>query len=113
MLAVFGLHSIILNPVVLKAVNPVYAFYLLAEYPQGFWILGAVFLCTTGAEALYSDMGHCGKQNIRVTWIFVKTALLLSYFGKSAWLLSENLGTSNTLNPFYAIMPQGLFPLES
>ena len=110
MLAVFGLHSIILNPVVLKAVNPVYAFYLLAEYPQGFWILGAVFLCTTGAEALYSDMGHCGKQNIRISWIFVKTALLFSYFGQSAWLLSKNSGTSNTLNPFYAIMPQWFIP---
>ncbi len=111
MLAVFGLHSIILNPVVLKAVNPIYAFNLLTNYPKGFWVLGAVFLCTTGAEALYSDMGHCGKQNIRFTWIFVKTALLLSYFGQSAWLLSKNSGTSNTLNPFYTMMPQWFIPI--
>lgn len=90
---------------VLHALNPMYAFILLTKYPGGFWILGAVFLCTTGAEALYSDLGHCGKQNIRVGWTFVKIALLLNYFGQGAWLL-EHVGT--TLDgkiPFFAIMP--------
>jgi len=110
MLSVFGLHAILQNPEVVKAINPLYAFNLVLNYPKGFWILGAVFLCTTGAEALYSDMGHCGKKNIRISWIFVKTALLLSYFGQSAWLLGKNTGISNDTNPFYAIMPQWFIP---
>lgn len=104
MLAVLGVVQIFPNPGVLKAINPYYAYKLLFDHPGGFWLLGAVFLCTTGAEALYSDLGHCGKQNIRVSWIFVKTALLLNYFGQAAWLLQfegENLST----NPFYSIMP--------
>jgi KUP system potassium uptake protein len=105
MLGVLGLTGIINNPKVLAALNPYYAYTLLTSHPTGFWILGAVFLCTTGAEALYSDMGHCGKQNIRISWIFVKTCLVLNYFGQGAWLIT-NEGTHLQTNPFYAIMPE-------
>jgi KUP system potassium uptake protein len=105
MLGILGIISIINNPTVLAALNPYYAYNLLTNYPTGFWILGAVFLCTTGAEALYSDMGHCGKQNIRVSWIFVKTCLVLNYFGQGAWLMT-NEGAHLQTNPFYAIMPE-------
>ena len=105
MLGVLGIGSIIHNPKVLAALNPYYAYNLLANHPTGFWILGAVFLCTTGAEALYSDMGHCGRQNIRVSWIFVKICLVLNYFGQGAWLMAEE-GNHLTTNPFYAIMPE-------
>jgi KUP system potassium uptake protein len=105
MLGILGLIGIINNPKVLAALNPYYAYNLLMHYPTGFWILGAVFLCTTGAEALYSDMGHCGKQNIRVSWIFVKTCLVLNYFGQGAWLMT-NEGAHLQTNPFYAIMPE-------
>jgi KUP system potassium uptake protein len=80
----------------------------LTQYEGGFWLLGAVFLCTTGAEALYSDLGHCGKGNIRVGWVFVKIALLLNYFGQAAWLLTQ-VGTKlNGRIPFYEIVPEGL-----
>jgi KUP system potassium uptake protein len=105
MLAVLGLHQLIQNPVVLKAINPYYAFHLLTIYPGGFWILGAVFLCTTGAEALYSDLGHCGKKNVRVSWVFVKLCLLLNYFGQSAWLMKFQ-GQLLHDSPFYSIMPE-------
>jgi KUP system potassium uptake protein len=88
-IAIVGLTQLVKNPEVLRALNPVYAFNLLVKYPGGFWILGAVFLCTTGAEAMYSDLGHCGKENIRVGWGFVKIALLLSYLGQGAWLLEH------------------------
>jgi KUP system potassium uptake protein len=104
MLGVLGLANILGNPEVLAALNPYYAYFLLATHPEGFWILGAVFLCTTGAEALYSDMGHCGKQNIRISWIFVKTCLVLNYFGQGAWLVTKE-GSHLETNPFYAIMP--------
>lgn len=105
-IGVLGFAQIILKPEVLAAINPVYAFDLLVKYPQGFWILGAIFLCTTGAEALYSDLGHAGKSNIRVGWIFVKLALLLSYFGQGAWLLDHRGQTLGTKLPFFEIMPQ-------
>ena len=105
MLAYFGAVSIAHHPEVLKSLNPVYAYDLLVHYPNGFWLLGAVFLCTTGAEALYSDMGHCGKKNIRVTWIFVKIALLLNYFGQGAWVISFMGSKVAGVNPFYAIIP--------
>lgn len=104
MLGLLGVMSIVLNPHVLAALNPYYAYQLLSIYPNGFWILGAVFLCTTGAEALYSDLGHCGKKNIRVSWVFVKTCLVLNYFGQGAWLIN-NEGEFLQANPFYAIMP--------
>ncbi|MBL7845132.1 MAG: KUP/HAK/KT family potassium transporter [Cyclobacteriaceae bacterium] len=105
-----GTIQLIQNPIVLKAINPMYAVELLTVYPGGFWILGAVFLCTTGAEALYSDLGHCGKENIRVGWAFVKTALLLNYFGQAAWLLKQEGTTLGDQIPFYAIMPEWFLP---
>ncbi|PSR53801.1 potassium transporter Kup [Adhaeribacter arboris] len=106
MLAVLGITNILDHPEVLKAINPYHAYRLLVLYPGGFWLLGAVFLCTTGAEALYSDLGHCGRENIRISWIFVKTCLLLNYFGQAAWLsqhLNQKLGEND--NPFYGVMP--------
>jgi KUP system potassium uptake protein len=106
MLAALGVHYLAIYPSILKAFNPVYAYDLLVKYPKGFWLLGSVFLCTTGAEALYSDLGHCGKKNIQYSWIFVKIALLLNYFGQGAWLMLRNKNYLNGLNPFYEIMPQ-------
>ncbi|HSU52301.1 MAG TPA: KUP/HAK/KT family potassium transporter [Segetibacter sp.] len=111
MLAVLGLYHISDDFAILKALSPYYAIRLLTIYPNGFWILGAVFLCTTGAEALYSDMGHCGRGNIRISWIFVKSALVLNYFGQAAWLLHNHTGLTITenmedaINPFYGLMP--------
>jgi len=105
MLAVLGVSSILQNPTIVKALNPYYAYNLLVNYPQGFWLLGAVFLCTTGAEALYSDLGHCGKHNIRVSWIFVKVALVLNYLGQGAFLLQFEGQDVTNLNPFYSLMP--------
>src|SRR5204863_8091183 len=98
---------------IFKAFNPWYGIKLLAAYPKGFFILGAVFLCTTGAEALYSDLGHCGRGNIRMSWIFVKTALLINYLGQGAWLLSNHTGKVFSkdiidagFNPFFGVMPE-------
>ncbi len=105
MLLVLGITSTLQNPEILKAVNPFYGIKLLTKYPGGFWLLGAVFLCTTGAEALYSDLGHCGRKNIRATWIFVVTALLANYFGQGAWLLNHVGTTIGEQKPFYALMP--------
>ncbi|MFC6999392.1 KUP/HAK/KT family potassium transporter [Rufibacter roseus] len=108
MLGTLGILSILQHPEILQAVNPYYAYQLLFNTPGGFWILGAVFLCTTGAEALYSDLGHCGKENIRISWTFVKTCLLLNYFGQGAWLMQHQGSVLTELtiaNPFYAIMP--------
>jgi KUP system potassium uptake protein len=105
MLMVLGLSQIVHHPDIFKALNPMYAYRLLVEYPHGFWLLGAVFLCTTGAEALYSDLGHCGKHNVRITWIFVKSALVINYLGQGAWLMHQNSEFLNGKNPFYAIMP--------
>lgn len=92
MLAILGLMHITDDLSVFKAFNPYYGFKLLMTYPKGFWLLGAVFLCTTGAEALYSDLGHCGRGNIRYTWIFVKICLILQYLGQGAWLLHTHKG---------------------
>jgi KUP system potassium uptake protein len=105
MLAVLGLSQLIHHPEILTAVNPVYAVKFLTEYPGGFILLGAVFLCTTGAEALYSDLGHCGKENIRISWIFVKTTLLLNYFGQGAWIM-RHLSEEPDVNPFFGMMPE-------
>jgi KUP system potassium uptake protein len=105
MLGVLGFRQIIGDASVLKAINPVYAFRFLTEYPGGFILLGAVFLCTTGAEALYSDLGHCGVKNIRIAWIFVKAMLLLNYFGQGSWLLVHP-DYQEDMNPFFSIMPQ-------
>lgn len=106
-LGVFGMIHLSQNPSVLKALNPMFAINLLVNYPGGFWLLGAVFLCTTGAEALYSDLGHCGKNNIRVGWGFVKVSLLINYFGQAAWLLTLEGSTLDGQIPFYAIVPDG------
>lgn len=106
MLGVLGVSQIVYYPEVLLAVNPYYAINLLTEYPNGFVLLGAVFLCTTGAEALYSDLGHCGLHNIRVSWIFVKTTLLLNYFGQGAWIIKHPQLVVDNVNPFYSIMPE-------
>ena len=104
MLAVLGTYNAFLHPEIFNAINPKYAYDLLTNYPKGFWLLGAVFLCTTGAEALYSDLGHCGRANIRVTWIFVKTSLVLNYMGQGAWLMQHE--TLDGKNPFFEIMPE-------
>ena len=77
MLAILGIIHLQDDMGIFKAFNPYYAFNLLTVYPNGFWILGAVFLCTTGAEALYSDLGHCGRANIRYSWVFVKACLIV------------------------------------
>ena len=105
MLGILGVNMMFTDLSILKALNPYYAYHLLVDTRYGFLLLGAVFLCTTGAEALYTDMGHCGRKNIRVSWIFVKTCLLLNYFGQGAWLLNHSGGTLAGANPFYSIMP--------
>jgi KUP system potassium uptake protein len=105
MLAFLGITHITAYPEIFKAFNPVYGIRLLVNYPGGFVLLGAVFLCTTGAEALYSDLGHVGFKNIRVTWILVKSCLILDYLGQGAWVLHESGGNLAGINPFYAIMP--------
>lgn len=105
MLFVLGALQIADHPDVLRCFNPYYAYELLAIYPGGFWLLGAVFLCTTGAEALYNDMGHCGLKNIRWTWGFVKVALITNYMGQGAWLLSSAGPDLAERNPFYEIVP--------
>ena len=106
MLAVLGSIYLVQFPEILKAISPYYAFVLISSNPNALFILGAVFLCTTGAEALYSDLGHCGRANIRISWIYVKTCLLLKYFGKGVWLW-QHQGTTISVddNPFYTIMP--------
>lgn len=115
MLGILGGIQIYHNIDVFKAINPYYAYHLLSIHPEGFFVLGAVFLCTTGAEALYSDMGHCGRKNIRVSWIFVKSMLLINYFGQAAYLIPfegqtlQELGGANG-NPFYLIMEDWFQP---
>ena len=108
LLGIVGTIGLVACPQVLKAFNPYYAICLLIESPHWFLILGAVFLCTTGAEALYSDLGHCGKRNITISWIFVKSMLILNYLGQGAWVLSNPDMAVGNENPFYAIMPQGI-----
>jgi KUP system potassium uptake protein len=105
MLTILGLNQILHYPGMLKALSPHYGLELLIKHPKGFWLLGAVFLCTTGAEALYSDLGHCGKKNIQITWIFVKAALVLNYLGQGAWVLLQNKSSLGDTNPFFAIVP--------
>lgn len=119
MLGIIGGIYAFQNFEVFQALSPVYAFQLLQSHPEGFYVLGFVFLCTTGAEALYSDLGHCGIKNIRISWIFVKFTLILSYFGQGAYLLAhegETLtmyinGVKSVQNPFYMMMPQWFLPV--
>ncbi|TAG52359.1 MAG: potassium transporter Kup, partial [Runella slithyformis] len=106
MLAILGVMWIAKDWTILRALNPLYGYQMLFETPEGFWLLGAVFLCTTGAEALYSDLGHCGRGNIRISWIFVKTALLLQYFGQGAWLILHNGELLNGRKPIFELMPE-------
>jgi KUP system potassium uptake protein len=114
MLAVLGVVHLADDLSIFRAINPYYAVEFLATYPHALWLLGAVFLCTTGAEALYSDLGHCGRGNIRVSWVFVKTCLLLNYLGQGAYILSHHTGKVITnalreqqgINAFYDLMPQ-------
>ncbi|WP_183566461.1 KUP/HAK/KT family potassium transporter [Mucilaginibacter sp. SP1R1] len=112
MLGVLGTMQVMHYPAIFKALNPYYGARLLMDHPKGFWLLGAVFLCTTGAEALYSDLGHCGRKNIQVSWIFVKTTLVLNYLGQGAWVLAQAPGKNFTgVNPFFEIVPhQFLIP---
>lgn len=110
MLAVLGGVWIAKDFTVLKAINPLYAYELLTHHPGGFWILGSVFLCTTGAEALYSDLGHCGRGNIRISWFFVKICLLLNYFGQGVYVMSLNGQMLGDRNPFYNLMPNWFLP---
>lgn len=115
MLGVLGAIQIVHHPEVFKALNPYYAYHLLTIHPDGFFVLGFVFLCTTGAEALYSDMGHCGRKNIRISWIFVKATLVLNYFGQGAYLIHNEGQTLQALggkngNPFYLIMEDWFQP---
>ena len=113
MLAVLGAVHVFDDLSIFKAISPFYAIEFLREYPGGFWLLGAVFLCTTGAEALYSDLGHCGRGNIRISWTYVKFCLLLNYFGQGAFLLykynnleiTEEVKESLSINAFYDLMP--------
>ncbi len=108
MLAVLGSVHIMDDPGIFRAISPHYGIEFLATYPKAIWILGAVFLCTTGAEALYSDLGHAGRAHIRISWIFVKTCLLINYFGQGAFILNNYVGESKasyTIKPFYDIMP--------
>ncbi|MBO9572320.1 MAG: KUP/HAK/KT family potassium transporter, partial [Chitinophagaceae bacterium] len=114
MLAVLGLYHIFDDLAIFRALSPHYAIDFLINYPGGFWLLGAVFLCTTGAEALYSDLGHCGRGNIRVSWVYVKICLLLNYFGQGAYIMANHDGLMITpevkaqmgINAFYDLMPQ-------
>ncbi len=114
MLLALGLIHVFDDLSIFKALSPYYAVSFLKNYEGGFWLLGAVFLCTTGAEALYSDLGHCGRSNIRTSWIYVKACLLIHYFGQGAYLLAHRNGLQITdevkkslsINAFYDLMPQ-------
>ena len=105
MLLIVGMSQIVQHPDIIRALSPHYAYDLLVHYPKGFWLLGAVFLCTTGAEALYSDLGHCGIKNIRITWLFVKISLVSCYLGQAVWLLHQGQPNLAGRNPFFEIMP--------
>ena len=108
-IGILGAFAIGGNWSVLKAFNPYYAYKMLVIEPGGFWLLGSIFLCTTGAEALYSDMGHCGRNNIRISWIFIKITLVLSYAGQTAWLLNHVGETIGAISPFYHTVPQSIY----
>lgn len=117
MIGTLGAIQVIAHPEILRAINPMYGINLLKNYPQGFWLLGAVFLCTTGGEALYSDLGHCGKRNVRASWGFVLITLLLTYFGQSAWVLAHHNGTTIVdasghahFRIFFSLMPDWFLP---
>jgi KUP system potassium uptake protein len=116
MLGVTGVMHISDDWSIIRAFNPYYAYQFIVHYPGGFWLLGAVFLCTTGAEALYSDLGHAGRGNIRFSWIFVKVTIILNYLGQGAYLLHWGhthpgmAWSSEGANPFYALMSPWFLP---
>ena len=113
-LAIFGLLNISQDLTLLRALSPHYAINILFsdDNKMGFFILGSIFLSSTGAEALYSDLGHVGRKNIYFTWPFVKVCLLLNYFGQGAWILAAKknpmLYGQEDLNPFFGMVPEGL-----
>jgi len=111
MLSFLGLVQIVQFPLILKAFNPYYGIELLYNHPHALLLLGAVFLCTTGAEAIYTDLGHCGIKNIRVSWIYVKIALILNYLGQGAWILLHPQVSGSYPNPFFAMMPPWFIPV--
>lgn len=106
MIFIIGVSQIVSDPGILKALSPHFAYDLLTQYPKGFWLLGAVFLCTTGAEALYSDLGHCGIKNIRITWVFVKLSLVTCYLGQAVWLMKQGQPLLDGKNPFFEVVPE-------
>lgn len=108
-IGIIGILALQGNWSVFKAINPYYAYQLLVNVPGGFWFLGSIFLCATGAEALYSDMGHCGRNNIRLSWTYVKITLILCYAGQTAWLLQHQGETVGMLSPFFHIIPKSIY----
>lgn len=112
MISILGLTNLADDLSVLKAINPLYAYHLVVNYPGGLWVLGGVFLCTTGAEALYADMGHVGRRNIQIAWIFIKLSLLLCYFGEAALLLKYKGQSLDAIDAFYGLVP-GWFLIPS
>ncbi len=105
MIGVLGVVQVIQNPGVIQALNPYYAYAMIVNYPEGFWLLGGVFLCSTGAEALYSDMGHVGRRNVQVSWLYVKVCLVLCYLGQAAWLLDHTGQPLGNQNSFFGLVP--------
>jgi KUP system potassium uptake protein len=108
-IGVIGIMAATTYPGVFRALNPYYGYQLLVNEPRGFWFLGSIFLCTTGAEALYSDMGHCGRNNIRVSWIFIKIMLICAYAGQTAWLMNHAGERLGEISPFYSIIPTAIY----
>ena len=104
MIGILGINGVIQNPAIFKALNPVRAYDMIVHYPRGFYLLGGVFLCTTGAEALYSDMGHCGRNNIRISWFYIQICLVLCYLGQAQWLMQHLGQHADTLNPFFGLV---------
>ena len=104
-ISILGITQLIEYPAIIGAISPIYAYRFLTEYPGGFFLLSSVFLAITGVETIYADLGHCGRKNIQITWIFVKIALLLSYFGQGAWLML-NMEKGPSVNPFFGLMPE-------
>ena len=104
MIGIIGINGVIQNPAIFKALNPMRAYDMIVHYPRGFYLLGGVFLCTTGAEALYSDMGHCGRNNIRISWFYIQICLVLCYLGQAQWLMQHLGQHAETLSPFFGLV---------
>jgi KUP system potassium uptake protein len=108
MIGVIGLIGVWQDPSIVKALNPVHAYDMIVHYPGGFYLLGGVFLCTTGAEALYSDLGHCGRRNIQVSWSYIQVCLVLCYLGQAHWLMQHLGKEGDTLSPFFGLVSRPL-----